>query len=505
MAGRQLSYGEKVALEYAKRGAARRAKAKPKKKKELPKNPPMLNEYPLHGYKYKGTQDRIDWSSEATTSVADHLATMLARDFPKMTMLVAPPGLGKTGMAVSTIAREQERLGHPLTFIVVAPRAVVEGGGWQETICAYNNAHPDNRLDPLAITTYEKLANVTEDPRSKPKLLRSLDADAVLVIDECHAYKNPTSKRSKQLQKLGRYRRLALTATPLTNDIIFDSASYLIMAGYYRNKTNFMDTEKLVPYLDSYNTLSLVYDDDGNVDTDIWPGYRGMLDKLSTVIYQPDVTVPDDEMPDVTATIVQLPQSDSLDADMRSLARANRKRMFNSPLELMTAMCERIVADEPRLDRLVELCRGDGVVQPLVFFWHRETLRVMGERLDSEGIRYQVLDGEHHMADVDKTLDAPILVQYAAGAEGVEFKMSNTTVFYENQFSYVKLKQARGRNVRRGGDHPVRQYYLIAQDMFDQQLYSKVANKEELNDRTLGELAEESLPSVSKDEVMMTS
>ena len=53
----------------------------------------------------------------------------------------------------------------------------------------------------------------------------------------------------KQLQKFGNFKKLGLSATPLTNDVIMDSASYLIMGGYYKNKTAFMNESGLNDWL----------------------------------------------------------------------------------------------------------------------------------------------------------------------------------------------------------------------------------------------------------------
>ena len=60
-------------------------------------------------------------------------------------------------------------------------------------------------------------------------LLRELTFKGIVVIDEVHGFKNPVSKRSKQLQKLGELHKIGVTATPLTNNRILDMSSYLIM------------------------------------------------------------------------------------------------------------------------------------------------------------------------------------------------------------------------------------------------------------------------------------
>ena len=487
-------YGEAVAREYARKAEERRALATAPRPKARKAAKP-LDVYPLDSYTYRHTQDSIDWSNPFTSSLAADLSKRLGSGDSLMQMLVMGTGLGKTAAAVSTmgaIARENGRV----DFVVVAPPAVVSGGGWQETICSWNAANPDVPLKPYAVTTFEKFANAVADPKQKVAIMRDLPADAILVLDEVHAYKNPTSKRSKQMQKLTRYRRLGLTATPLTNDVVMDAASYLILAGKYRNKTHFMQETGLDMYVDEFHRLPMyVRGPKGAMvlNGPLWERFVEIRAELADVMYQPDVETVDAEMPNVRDVVVQLPFSDSLDADMMSLSSAYRKRMFESATQLSLAMCERVCADPVRLGRCVSICSDPSVRQPLVFFWHKSTADVLTAAFSDAGMLVQILDGGHHMSDIDHSVTGPILVQYQAGATGVEFKNSNTSVFYENQYSYSCLQQAKGRNVRRGGKEQVTRYSLVSSTMFDQEVFARVADKEELNEESLAAIAEASL------------
>ena len=72
-------------------------------------------------------------------------------------------------------------------------------------------------------------------------------------------------------------------------------------------------------------------------------------------------------------------------------------------------------------------------------------------------------------------------------------KLSNTSVFYENQTSYRTLEQSRGRNRRRGMKHTIHQHHLISPVIYDTELFSRVIKREELSKKVLDEMAETSL------------
>lgn len=294
-------------------------------------------------------------------------------------------------------------------------------------------------------------------------------------------------------------RIVGLTATPLTNDVLLDTGSYLIMAGKYRNKTDFVEENKLYLYMDQYGGLSLFVKDPDTgqhvLNEPLFRRYEQIRAELSDVIYQPAFDVESD-MPDETDTVVQLPHSPGLTRDLLSVAYAYNMRMFASPTELRLAMQERIANDEGRAKKLVEFVRSDGVRQPLVFWQYSCARDAATTALDAAGIGYQMIDGQHRLSDVDQSRDDPILIQYQAGGAGIELKRSNATVFFENQYSYANLVQAKGRNRRRGGTEPVRRWFLLSDCMFDRDLFELVMRRGELNSDALDELAVRSLPDV---------
>lgn len=476
-----LSYGERVAMELA----IKRSKTPSTSKKQVRakrKSTPTLDTYPMQFYVYKHTQDAIDWDK---TDISSELAERLLASPSLMQMLVLGTGSGKTSIAVAAVAK----LGLP--FMVVAPPAVVGGGGWQETIASYNSCH-DKKLNPYAITTFQKFTNFIADTKMRAKFKSEFPNNGVIVIDEVHNYKSPTSKRSMKMRLLTGYKKIGLTATPLTNDIISDMCSYLIMSGRYRSKSDFIDSNNLNRFIDKFHRLN-VYDSQGRIDTRLWPEYFDVREQMSDIIFSPPYKIPSDEFPELTTTVIQLPQDWSLTEDLLSISKAYDNRQFENAIDVANAMIQRICTSDMRLDKCREIVEGEGVVQPLIFFQHTAVRDALLKLFP----KAQILDGSHHMVDIDLNRTDPILIQYRAGAEGVEFKNSNTTIFFENQYSYISLKQAVGRNVRRGSTAPVSHYMMVSSAPFDQEIFGKISQKEEVNPEELEKIVQNSLAKTS--------
>ena len=402
-------------------------------------------------------------------------------------ILRMPTGVGKTSIIVHTIAMLQKLNGEPQPFIVVMPRAVKQKRGWARTIQAWNLAHPENRVEPLMFETPDRFANICKNDKSLVQLVKGMPRNTIIVIDEVHGYKNPTSKRAKTLLRLKKFKKIGLSATPLTNDVIKDAISYLVQAGLYTSKTNFQNVSGLNKLLGMYNEY-LVYNEDGTVNTQLWPYYNTMIKQLNDVIFAPEFEVSSIDMPEVKKHVVQLDFDKRLESQIESIFEANKKGAFDSAIDVMMCIIETLGNSEVRLDKLVELIRKPGVVQPLVFYWHNVTLDALMARLDDEGIKYAVINGESNLERVNFNKDQVLLIQYQAGSEGIEMKKSNTTIFYQNQYSFARFEQAEGRNVRRGMSHDVTQYSIVAHHKTDVKIFETLMNRKQVSEETLAQM-----------------
>lgn len=473
------NYGIYAARKRAKKKeesfeALAKKEIKPKKTTKSAKRPPYIEVDPMNNKKIE-RYDYLDFNSKSITDISNELVERTKSS--KAQILVLPTGFGKSAIITSAMGQ----MSRPTA--ISAPKIVINQLGWQNTIAQYNHQFGENPIDLYTATTPDKLANILGHPKSMVEFYKHMKG-GTLVLDEVHMFKTPTSKRAKQLHKLpDNVFRLGLSATPLTNDMINDGISYLIMNGNYSSKTQAYRELGLDNLVGEYNQL-LVYEKDGTINKNMWPLYDRFMKELSEVLYVPNVSLKDIEMPNLTNHIVQM-SNEKLTEDVHSLNAAYKQRMFDSIGDFILELLERINVDKTRIENLMKIVQDKNTVCPLIFYFHNFSRDRIIEEFNKNGIKYQMVNGQNDIEDLDFKSELPILMQFQSANAGAEFKQSNTSIYFENQYSYNLQVQSRGRNVRRGMKHDVNHYYFLSDVEFEREIFNRVQNKEELNDSAL--------------------
>lgn len=489
---------------YGIEAAKRRAKLNEEKRKEIQnkKPEPIKNKQvkapnvdwePMNNNKLNDKiYDYIDWNDSSTHEHSSYVTHQLFDECQDIQLIKMPAGSGKTAIAIESIGKLQNKIQEQIPFVVITTSQVANDLGWHRTIHWWNACHPNNQLHPIIITTVDKFKTLCRHDPSKRKLMKMMTKHSILVLDEVHKYKNPTGERAKQLQKFHPFKRIALTATPLTNNQIMDIISYLILGNFYKNKSDFMKKSNLNKFVGKWGKLN-IFDEDGLVNTFIWPYYNKMMGEWGSMLYRPDIDMKSLDMPDIKQHIVQLDFNQSLDNDMRSLKSAKLNRMFESYTDYFMEAIKRMHEDDQRLNAITNIINKKDVIQPLIFYSNVVVRDAIINKLNKENINYQIIDGGTNSSDVMKDSDDPILIQYQSGSEGIELKHSNTSIFYQNQYSYATFKQAQGRNRRRGMKQDVHHYNIIADNPFDENIYNVIQNRGELSEKMIMEAFEKAM------------
>lgn len=476
------NYGYKIAAKKAKEKEARKTQNLKPKKKRKQKSPELFFYPEIDGHKFR----EIDWDNDEMIKCSNELFERYNQGH-KFQLISLDTGYGKTALAIHYIAEHLKKYPNA-KIVIVAPRAIKDGLGWHETINSYNKTH-ELQIKPWMIETPDRFASILHDPKSFGKVIKELNHESLVVLDEVHNYKSPTSKRAKKLQKIAHIRKLGLTATAISNNLVLDGCSYLIMDGKFRNKTDFFRQSGLEDRVGHWGTL-LVYDENNELSPAMWPFTNQFKEMLAGVIFKPDVDPLNFIMPELEERLVEIKANKQLKSDLASLKKAYLDRAFDSAGDFTNAVVYRINTDEEKIRKLINIVKMKKVKQPLIFYHNTSVLEELEKEFKANKIPYQIVSGSHPLSEVDKSKDWPIFIQYQAGSEGIEFKESNTSIMYQNQYSFVKLKQAKGRNVRRGSDHKVTHYYFQTFGTPDEEIYDKVQNLFEINEEFLNELIE---------------
>lgn len=463
---------------------AKKAVSKPRTTKS---NPPTLRLYPMRTHNGSVPDRPIDWS--ANNELSEGLAQRVQN--VRLTVLVMPTGFGKTIASLQSYDAYRSLVGEDVPLTILAPPGVIKDGNWLRAIQAFNDEHPDRIIDPVMIESPRRFLNIYEHKSTKKTFLQEMGRNGIFIVDEIHEYKNPTAKQTKALSRFPHLRKIGLTGTPLTNDPVMDQISYLVLAGFHNSKTAFMEESGLDNFVDHWGQLTIYDKENNTVNGAAWPYYEVLLRDVSKIIYKPDIDISDIAMPDVTDKVHSLDRSELLDGRWRSLAKANRDGAFASQTDFLIAAMETLMIDENRLDALVKLLRQDNAHQTLVFYENHVARDAIAQRLETEGIAFSDRSGQLNTMDLSRP--DPILIQYGSGGTGIEIPDSTMTVFYQNQRSYTRLIQAKGRNVRRGRTHNVEHHHLVAFNDFDYALFQNLSDRGELNEKMMIDILERSM------------
>ena len=179
----------------------------------------------------------------STKEISEKLFASYQRN-PKIALLTVKTGGGKTYAAIHTFGQMFKQC----TLLVFTTDKVVKSGQWQASVKDYNQVM--HTKITVICNNYEKVLSQQFMNKIAQQLTLVENHPIVLVLDEIHRIKLSSSgkfsKRAKILIKLAKQPYittiLGLSATAFSNSYL-DVAPYLIMAGYYKNKTRFMEQQ----------------------------------------------------------------------------------------------------------------------------------------------------------------------------------------------------------------------------------------------------------------------
>lgn len=369
-------------------------------------------------------------------------------------------GLGKTIEAIAVMAHLARR--GPLTALVVAPASVLVN--WLVEIDTHSRLpavriHGPDRQETLqtwaarggvAVTTYRMLSTL---------VLQAGFRFDLLVVDEAHKIKNPSTEQSRQVGALARHagRVLLLTGTPMENRV-----------SEFRN---------LVRYLDPVLADRLIPNEKLFVDP---VRFRERVAAVYLRRNQEDVL---QELPELVETDDWVEMEPP---EARVYADAVARRHFPDMRRAAYATASRgVPAKIVRLREIVAESADDGW-KVIVFSQFRHVIDAISAAL--AGTPQIVLTGEvpaarRHM-EIERftTHDGHhvLIGQIEAIGQGVNIQAASVVVIAEPQLKPSTEEQAIRRAYRMGQARMVRVHRLLAKNSVDERLEELLHDKRRL-------------------------
>jgi len=416
-------------------------------------------------------------------------------------------GLGKTIQTLAMLAARHVEDKSERPSLLVVPTSLV--GNWMREaerfapglkVLVLHGADRKDRFDEipdndLVITTYPLL-------HRDHKILFAHDYEFA-ILDEAQAVKNPTSANAKRIRSIEARQRLALTGTPVENNLeeLWSLFDWLI-PGLLGNRATFM--KRFRRPIEKHN--------DRAARALLVSRVKPFLLRRTKEDVAPDLPKKSEITEWVALSGDQAGLYETLRAAMdKRVQRAIRAKglsgsritILDALLKLRQACCDpalvkldaaRKVAESAKRARLLEML-GELLAEGrriLVFSQFVEMLKLIEADVAARGWDYLMLTGRTkkraELIDAFQTGDAPIfLISLKAGGVGLNLTAADTVILYDPWWNPAVERQAMDRTHRIGQDKAVFVYRLVAEGTVEAAIQDLQAKKQALADNLFAE------------------
>ncbi|MEU4181389.1 DEAD/DEAH box helicase [Streptomyces sp. NPDC026589] len=414
-------------------------------------------------------------------------------------------GLGKTITLIALHLHRQSDRDAAGPTLVVCPTSLM--GNWQREIERFAPGTPVRRFHgasrsleglmegEFVLTTYGTMR------LDAPRLAAA--SWGMVVIDEAQHVKNPHSATAKQLRTIGARARVALTGTPVENNLselwaILDwtTPGLLGRLGTFRTRyatavENGSDpgaAERLAALVRPF-LLRRRKSDPG-----IAPELPPKTETDRAVSLTPEQTGLYEAV--VRETLAEISAADGFERRglvMKLLTAL--KQICNHPAQYLKEEQPRIADRSGKVELLDELLdtilAEQGSV--LVFTQYVQMARLLEEHLAARGVSTQFLHGGTPVARREEMVnrfqagDAPVfLLSLKAAGTGLNLTRAGHVVHFDRWWNPAVEAQATDRAYRIGQTQPVQVHRLIAEGTIEDRIAEMLARKQGLADAVLG-------------------
>lgn len=447
-------------------------------------------------------------------------------------------GLGKTLQTLSVIQRANQLSKSNFPSLIICPTSVIRN--WSNEVqkffndcevIVYANSNRERRIRHL------KLSAFYSGPKTNTIVIASYDVARIdfqtlgeiswlyVVVDEGHNIKNPDAKRTKAIKMINGQHKLALTGTPIQNNLeelwaLFD----FVMPSFLGSRSNFRDT----------------YGRDGRVN---WDAVRGgavpLGDRIHPFILRRLKQNVAKDLPskqvielsiELTAKqvllykkVLETPEYQKMveevnekgvnrcyDAIFKVLT--NLRHICNHPGLLTNEPVESVrYEDSAKLDATKELMEEiiEGEHRALLFSQSTKMLDIIEHFFRQWKFSFLRLDGSvagsvrQGLVDEFNSNESIncFLISTKAGGTGLNLVGADTVIFFDHDWNPANDRQAQDRAYRIGQTKPVTVYKLISKGTIEDKIIARQFAKQSLADEIIG-ADEQGFKDLTKEELL---
>lgn len=449
-------------------------------------------------------------------------------------------GTGKSGATVNIIRAKCASYGRQMKVLILAPPIVLLN--WKREFAMHSKIPPttievlsgtgSKRIQTLQRAVYDESLNQYNKPKIiivnyeallNKELFETLMSwsPEILVCDESHKLKDPTSKRAKLVTKIAdkAWHRYILTGTPILNSAMDIFSQYRILDGGETFGHNF-------------GVFKRMYFEDANAAWSTKPGYFPKLvprpstyAELNQRIYMKAMRVDKEtcislpEFVRVTRDVEMSPEQNKMYNQMRDdyITYVKNESTKNIPRAVVAQMAltkalrlQQIVSgfakdeheaihklkDVPRLKILTELLEEIAPHHKVIvwscFKTNYDQIKDVCNELE---LPFAEIHGAISTKDKEKMVDTfrkdpacrVMIANQQSGGVGINLTEASYSIFYSRDFSLEHDLQAESRNYRGGSDihEKVTRIDLISPGTIDELISEALRMKQNISDLIL--------------------
>lgn len=410
-------------------------------------------------------------------------------NFENKPLNLSDVGTGKSYMSIGSYVKSKC---NKLLIICLAPKVldfVEDGEAFGLKITPLNKGTKKNR-ELLAesnhvVISFESSWRLTE-------LLKWVDKDTFIIIDESHKVGVSKSKVTKfvmQLSKKAKYTYLC-TATPVSNGKLENWYSQLFIANVFRKPKKEFEQLFVIKQMRQMGSMRFM---------DI-VGYQNehllnqMIDEVSVNYKRDKGYLPEDYVYKTKkpAMYNKLKKNRIYKDDYDNIVELdNASNLFNRLRQVSHGFIEGVskqVSKEPfeRLEAILETHNNERVV---IFYNYKAEYLMLRMVLDKLKRPYGVYNGNLKELDNFKNNEhGVVLAQYKSASTGInDFVISNVTVFNSMPLSSTEYLQAKGRTDRHGQEKTPLYYHIVPDTPIEKKIFETVTNGKDFTNEMIEE------------------